>query len=191
MPMSEILTVLTFKSARHIIGDGGTQSWVISQRRARRCPYVVCVRHQQGPYKAEGDEPHKHAFLVGKVKDVVPSSEVSDRFRVEMSEYAILDGPHISLNSASPTQYFPTLSSIGIDEASLHWKPIHTPPDGDGGIPRGGASPNGGGFPTGNSLQDVSDSGVIPTMSIIMQAKKLISDGLHVPLSSVEIIVRA
>ncbi|MGO9428265.1 hypothetical protein [Rhodoblastus sp.] len=183
--MAEILTVLTFKSARHIVGDGGTQSWVISPRRARRCAYVVCVRHQQGPYKAEGNEPHKHAFLVGKVSGVVPSSETSDRFRVEMSEYAIFDGPHIQLNSASPTQYFPSLSSVGIDEASLHWKPIHALPDEDGSIPRGGVSP------TGNALQDVGDGGGVPTVSLIMQAKKLVADGLHVPLSSVEIIVRA
>jgi hypothetical protein len=142
--MAEILTVLTFKSARHIVGDGGTQSWIISPRRAGRCAYVVCVRHQQGPYKAEGTEPHKHAFLVGKVSGVVPSSEASDRFRVKMSEYAILAGPHIPLNSASPTQYFPSLSSVGIDERSLHWKPIHVLPDEDGSIPRGGVSPAGG-----------------------------------------------
>ena len=122
--MAEVLTVLTFKSARHIVGDGGTESWVISKYRAGRCAYVVCVRHQHGPYKAEGNEPHKHAFLVGKVSGVAPARETNDRFRVEMSEYAIVDGPQIPLNSASPTQYFPSLSSIGIDVASLHWKPI-------------------------------------------------------------------
>jgi hypothetical protein len=183
--MAEILTVLTYKSARHIVDDGGTQSWVISQHRARRCAYVVCVRHQHGPYKAEGNEPHKHAFLVGKVSGVVPSSETSDRFRVEMSEYAIVNGPQIELNSASPTQYFPSLSSIGIDEASLQWTPIDVLPDEDGSIPRGSVSP------TENALQDVGDGGSIPSMSVIMQAKKLVADGLHVPLSSVEIIIRA
>ncbi len=183
--MAEILTVLTFKSARHIVGDGGTQSWVVSQRRARRCAYVVCVRHQQGPYKAEGNEPHKHAFLVGKVSGAVPSSESSDRFRVEMSEYAIVDGPHIPLNSASPTQYFPSLSSIGIDEASLQWKPMRALPDEDGSIPRGGVTTS------EDAIQDVSTGGSIPAMSVIMQAKKLVADGLGVPLSSVEIVVRA
>jgi hypothetical protein len=157
--MAEILTVLTFKSARHIVDDGGTQSWVISPRRAGRCAFVVCVRHQHGPYKAEGNEPHKHAFLVGKVSGVVPSSESSDRFRVEMSEYAIFDGPQIQLNSASPTQYFPSLPSVGIDEASLQWKPIHALPDEDGRIPRGGVSP------PGNALQKVSDGRAIPILS--------------------------
>jgi hypothetical protein len=185
--MAEILTVLTFKSARHIVADGGTQSWVISQRRARRCAFVVCVRHQQGPYKAEGNEPHKHAFLVGKVSGVVPSSETSDRFRVEMSEYAIIDGPHIQLNSASPTQYFSSLSSVGIDEKSLRWKPIRDLPDED----EDGSVPRGGGPPTGNVLKDVSDGWSISTLSVIMQAKMLVADGLHVPLSSVEIIIRA
>ena len=161
--MAEVLTVLTFKSAAHIIADGGTQSWVIGRRRASRCSHVVCVRHQQGPYKAEGNEPHKHAFLVGKVSGVVPSSETDDRFRVEISEYAIVDGPQIPLNSASPTQYFPSLRSLGIDEAFLDWKPVR-------GVP-------------GEVAADAA-------VSVLMRAKKLVADGLHVPLSDVEIIVR-
>ncbi|WP_327211552.1 hypothetical protein [Rhizobium ruizarguesonis] len=182
--MAEILTVLTYKSAHHIVADGGTQSWVISQRRARRCTYVVCVRHQHGPYKAEGSEPHKHAFLVGRVSDVVPSSETKDRFRVEISEYAIIDGPQIPLNSASPTQYFPSLSSIGIDEASLDWKPSRDIPGENISASRLSLSiPKSGQVDTGNGEG-------VATMSVIMQAKKLVSDGLQVPLSAVEIIVR-
>lgn len=179
--MAEVLTALTFKSASHIVSDGGTQSWVISPYRARRCDYVICVRHQHGPYKAEGNEPHKHAFLVGKVSGVVPSSETADRFRVEMSEYAIVEGPQIPLNSASPTQYFPSLSSIGIDAASLHWKPICDLPGADVSAPR----PPVDAFTTEDDL-----GGGVAAVSVLMQAKKLVADGLQVPLSAVEIIVR-
>lgn len=189
--MAEVLTVLTFKSARHIVSDRGTQSWVISQRRARRCGYVVCVRHQQGPYKAEGDEPHKHAFLVGKVSDVVPSDETKDRFKVEISEYAIVGGPQIPLNSASPTQYFPSLSSINIDYNSLNWKPISDLPDETASTPLA-AAPAVSEHGDGSDDDDGKDEdGGIVTMSVIMQAKKLIAEGLQVPLSAVEIIVRA
>lgn len=183
--MVEILTVLTFKSARHIVGDGGTQSWHISPRRARRCVYVVCVRHQQGPYKAEGNEPHKHAFLVGKVSGVVPSSETSDRFRVEMSEYAIVNGPHIELNSASPIQYFTSLNSIGIEEESLDWTPIDVIPEEQGVILRGNDSLS------ENAHREMHAAENIPSMSVIMRAKKMVANGLHVPLDSVEIIIRA
>ncbi|AMB46894.1 hypothetical protein Y590_18308 [Methylobacterium sp. AMS5] len=155
---------------------------MISAHRARRCAYVVCVRHQQGPYKAEGNEPHKHAFLIGKVSGVEPSDEEEDRFRVEFSEYAILQGPHIPLNSASPTQYFPSLSSIGINEAALDWKPVSNLPGEDiGSVPT--QVP-----PSGNCSDDAGDAA---PMSVIAQAKKLVADGLQVPLSSVEIIVRA
>jgi hypothetical protein len=183
--MAEVLTVLTFKSDRHIVDDGGTESWVISQHRASRCAYVVCVRHQQGPYKAEGNEPHKHAFLVGKVSGVASSRETKDRFRVEMSEYAIVEGPQIPLNSASPTQYFPSLRSIGIDEASLHWKPIcHTPGEDV-------SAPSVEAFTTEDDPEDVGNGEGLAAMSVFMQAKKLVADGLHVPLSAVEIIVRA
>ena len=183
--MGEVLTVLTFKSAGHIVGDRGTQSWVISQRRAGRCAHVVCVRHQQGPYKAEGNEPHKHAFLVGKVSDVVLCSETKDRFRVEMSEYALVNGPQVPLNSASPTQYFPSLKSIGLDEASLDWKPICDLPDEDVSATAASA------LITEDAPKDVSNGDDIPANSIFMQAKKLVADNLHVPLSAVEITVRA
>ena len=182
--MAEVLTVLTFKSAQHIVGDGGTQSWVISQRRARRCTYVVCVRHQQGPYKAEGNEPHKHAFLVGKVSGVVPSGETADRFRVEFTEYAIVDGPHIPLNSASPTQYFPSLKSIGIDEDSLHWRSINDIEEN-----YENTSPTGVTI-SQNSPNEAKEFKNIE-MSVFMQAKKLISDHLNVPIDAIEIIVRA
>ena len=182
--MAEVLTVLTFKSVSHIVGDGGTQSWVISPQRARRCVYVVCVRHQQGPYKAEGDEPHKHAFLVGKISDVVPSSETKDRFRVEMSEYAVVEGPQVPLNSASPTQYFPSLTSIGIDAAALQWRPISDLPD------EVAASPAKA-FAVAEA--DSSDGGhgeAGAGLSVFMQAKKLVADSLHLPLSAVEIVIR-
>ena len=182
--MPEVLTVLTFKSAAHIIGDGGTESWKISPGRAGRCAYVVCVRHQQGPYKAEGDEPHKHAFLVGKVSGVAPSRETTDRFRVEMSDYAIIDGPKVPLDSASPTQYFPSLSSAGIDEAALQWNPISDAPyQGANQLPKNAHMAE-------DSLRDGRDGEDIVPISVFMQAKKLVADSLHVPLSAVEIIVR-
>jgi hypothetical protein len=103
---------------------------------------------------------------------------------VEISEYAIIDGPQIPLNSASPTQYFPSLSSIGIDEASLDWKPSRDIPGENISASRLSLSiPKSGNVDTGNGEG-------VATMSVIMQAKKLVSDGLHVPLSAVEIIVR-
>ncbi|HEY8572743.1 hypothetical protein [Phenylobacterium sp.] len=122
--MSQVLTVLTFKSAEHLLADGGTQSWVLNRKRALTCRYVVCARHRQGPWKAEGPEPHKHAFLVGRIDDIVPSSENASRWCVMFSEYALLNGPKLPLESASPTQYFPTLKSLGIDEAALHWQTL-------------------------------------------------------------------
>ena len=180
--MPEVLTVLTFKSVRHIVRDGGTQSWVISPHRASRCRYVVCVRHQQGPYKAEGNEPHKHAFLVGRVSGVVPSSETGDRFRVEMSEYAVVDGPQIPLNSASPTQYFPSLDNIGIDEASLQWTPISEMPSEYAGAAAA--------LSAEDDHEDGDDGDDNTTISVLLQAKKLVADGLHLPMSAIEIVIR-
>ncbi|KQT96073.1 hypothetical protein ASG60_20790 [Methylobacterium sp. Leaf469] len=102
-----------------------------------------------------------------------------------MSEYAIIDGPYVPLNSASPTQYFPYLSSIGIDAAKLDWKPISEILGEDVSTSPVNA------LAAEDVHEDVDDGEDISTMSLLMQAKKLVADGLHVPLSSVEIIIRA
>ena len=173
MSSAPVLTVLTFKSADHIVADGGTQSWVLSRKRVLACEYVVCARHRQGPWKPEGPEAHKHAFLVGKISDVVPSSETPGRWRVEFSEFAIVDGPKLPLDSASPTQYFPSLESLGIDKTALEWQATAVEAAGEGAL-MSDAPPRGGGI-----------------SSILLQAKTLVANGLNVPIEAVEITIRA
>ena len=122
--MPEVLTVLTFKGANQLIGEGGTESWVVNRGRVLACDYVVCARHRHGPWKPEGPEPHKNAFLVGKIARVEPSSETGDRWRIEFDEYALVDGPKLPLRSASPTQYFMSLAALDIDEGALTWRSV-------------------------------------------------------------------
>jgi hypothetical protein len=124
MDMAEVLTVLTYKGADHIVSDGGTESWVLNRGRVLACDHVVCARHRHGPWKPEGPEAHKYAFLVGKIARVEPSSETGGRWRVEFDEYALVDGPKLPLRSASPTQYFKSLAALGIDEGALTWRPV-------------------------------------------------------------------
>lgn len=182
--MAEVLSVLTYKAAETILEDKGTQSWVIKGERAEKCSYVVCVRHRKGPYKAEGDEPHKHAFLVGKVSGVEESTETKGRIKVKFSEYALLNGPEIPLASASPTQYFPSLKTMGIDEGSLVWHSVANYQSSSG--VEGNLSPE-----TGNhKAVDEGDADHISPMSVLMKAKKFVAESLQIPVSSVEITIR-
>lgn len=84
--MSDVVAVFTSKSVQTILADGGSQSWALDRARAARCDYLVACRNAHG--KPEGPEPHGHAFLVGKVADVVASTETEGRFKILISEFA-------------------------------------------------------------------------------------------------------
>lgn len=86
----EVLCVLTSKSVENILKAGGSQSWVLDRARARACKYIVLCKNAKGS-RIEGSEEHHHAFLVGKIKDVVPSTEAKGRWLVQISEYITSD----------------------------------------------------------------------------------------------------
>ena len=88
--MSDIVTVLTFKSVEEVLEVGGTQSWALDRKRAASCDYVVLCRNSKTRH-SNGPEEHGTAFMVGKVKDVVPSTDIDGRWLILMSEYALID----------------------------------------------------------------------------------------------------
>ena len=53
------------------------------------------------------------------------------------------------------------------------------------------SAPPVGALTTEDDFEDVDNGRGVAAMSVFVQAKKLVADGLHVPLSAVEIIVRA
>ncbi len=89
--MSDVIAVLTSKSVESILGEGGSQSWALDRARAARCDYLVACRNAHG--SPEGPEPHRQAFLVGKVSDVVASTDTDGRFKVLISEWANVAWP--------------------------------------------------------------------------------------------------
>lgn len=137
-----VVSVLTFKSVPHLLRDGGSQSWRADRARLRRARYLVCARHAQGPYKAEGTELHKQAFLVGKISEVVDADidggsydrTKPNRHKIMFSEYALIEGPILPLNGQNPVQYWKDLASLEIDEKALSWnvtpeRPVLSPMD--------------------------------------------------------------
>ena len=83
--MSDVIAVFTSKSMETILSDGGSQSWALDRTRAARCDYLVACRNAHG--EVEGPELHRQAFLVGKVADVVASTETDGRFKIVISEF--------------------------------------------------------------------------------------------------------
>lgn len=88
--MSEVIAVLTDESVDTILANRGTQSWKLDRKRAEKCSYVVIYRHDKTRNR-KAQEPHGEPFLVGKVKGVVPSTDIEDRWLIKIGKYALTD----------------------------------------------------------------------------------------------------
>jgi hypothetical protein len=120
--MSDVISVLTYKSVETILETGGTQSWALDRTRAARCDYVVMCRNAK-TRDAEGPEEHGSAFLVGKVKDVVPSTETPGRWLILISEYAEVDVKD-QWEGRNPVAYWKDRDYPDIDFKALDYKPV-------------------------------------------------------------------
>jgi len=119
--MSDVISVLSYKSVETILAAGGTQSWVLDRNRAARCDYVVVCRNAKSR-NPEGPEPHGTAFLVGKVKDVVPSPLKEDRWLIQISDYALVNEPD-QWKGRNPVAYWKD-SDYEIEFKTLDYRPL-------------------------------------------------------------------
>ena len=126
--MSDIIAVLTFKSVQTILAAGGTQSWILDRNRAAKCDYVVMYRNAK-TRTPEGPEEHGAAFMVGKVKDVVPSTETEGRWLIQISEYAVGDFQD-SWEGRNPVAYWKAEDYKTLDFKALDYQPLETRPQG-------------------------------------------------------------
>jgi hypothetical protein len=118
----ESMVILTSKSAETLLAVGGTQSWVLDRAHAKRCKYAVLCQNAHSDW-GNGKEPHGKAFMVGRVDDVVPSTETEGRWLVTFSEYALIDKPDTWGGWRNPVRYT-TLDELGIDAGKLKFKPM-------------------------------------------------------------------
>ena len=128
-----VLQVLTYKSVDTMLAIGGTQSWVLDRNRAKGCKYVVCCRNAH-TREAEGKEAHGTAFLVGKVSDVVPSTDDDDRWLVLFSEYSVVNVGE-QWEGRNPVRFYTVEDYKGdIDFDALDYPPTNTLPVGIEGL---------------------------------------------------------
>lgn len=116
-----VLSVLTFKSVETIFDVGGTQSWSLSRERAMACKYAVVCRNAHHP-DVEGQEAHQSAFMIGKISDVVPSTETEGRWLILFSEYALVNVGN-QFEGRNPVRFWTTDDYDGdIDFSALNFK---------------------------------------------------------------------
>ncbi len=120
----DVVQVLTFKSVETILATGGTQSWALDRERARKCEFAVMCRNAS-TREAQGPEEHGSAFMVGRVKDVVPSTDTPGRWLITFSEYALIDWQGEWEGNRNPVAYYRTDDYEEIDDfESLNFQPM-------------------------------------------------------------------
>lgn len=118
----EVLAVLTYKAIETCLDVGGTQSWALDRAHAMQCRYAVLCRNGRHP-DVEDTRPHKTAFMVGKIDDVIPSTDHEGRWLVTFSEYAEIDVPDVWKGGRNPVSYT-TLDELGVSLDGVKFKPM-------------------------------------------------------------------
>lgn len=121
----DTICVLTARGIEKILEDEGSQSWVLDSTRASKCGYVVCVQNCVPDDWGHASAPHHSAFLVGRLQNVVRSTEDEreNRWLLKFSEYAEIDIPNSWPGYRNPVMYT-TLKEFGIDINSLNFQPV-------------------------------------------------------------------
>jgi len=121
--MDDAIVLFTKQSVEKVLRDGGSGRWRLVPSHARQRKFVVLTRNAKNP-KVEGPEPHRSAFLVGKIGDIVPSTEKPGRYWIKFREYARLGLPEAwNKGDRNPVRYS-KLEDLSIDPSKLKWEPM-------------------------------------------------------------------
>ena len=118
----DVVSVFTFKSIDTMLNVGGTQSWTLDRARAKGCKYAVLCRNAHHP-EVEGTEAHGSAFMVGKISDVVPSTETPGRWLILFSEYALCNVAEL-WSGRNPVRFLKDYDFVSLDFAKLDFQPM-------------------------------------------------------------------
>ncbi|MCZ4589608.1 hypothetical protein O4328_39250 [Rhodococcus opacus] len=109
------VAVFTAKSPDTIIREGGSQAWKLDPARAKKCEWLVCTQNAHNPEAyADGNEPHRSAFLVGRISRISPADKDEGRWKIEFSQYARISQPNVWTGDRNPVRYT-HLDALGVD----------------------------------------------------------------------------
>jgi hypothetical protein len=187
----QAVVVFTAKRVETIKEGGGSGIWSLDPARARRSAYLVCTRNGHPAEWAEGEdapEPHRSAFLIGRIAGVTPASTASGKRRwvIRIDRYALVDLPDVWQGWRNPVRYT-TLDELGIDPSTLRFEemPAAAVPAAAGGDGRGEA-----GADAGRPFDRRASATPTPRLTIA-DAKRGLAATFGVPEEAVEITIRA
>lgn len=116
--------VMTARGPDRILSEGGSQAWVLNPNNARKHDYLVTVQNQHNGRWGGATEPHGTAFLIGRIRDVVPADDDGGgvRYKIEISDYARINIP-CDWKGRNPVRYI-SLDQLGIDPSKLDFQPM-------------------------------------------------------------------
>jgi hypothetical protein len=123
-----VIAVFTANSRDEILAVGGSSSWVVAEKQARRREFLVCIRNARD-VDFHDHEPHGTAFLVGRISGLEAhgiDKKGMQRFIIKIDEFAEVDHPDAWGEWRNPVKYT-TLEELGIDPAKLKFKPMPPP----------------------------------------------------------------
>jgi len=169
MPTPAVV-IFTARTVDQILAEGGTSAWRLDPLHARTRAFCVCTRNSFARWSKAGHaEPHRAAFLVGKISDVVPALNREGRYLIEFSEYAEINIPDVWMKGDRNPVKYNTLEDLGIDQSKLTWKLMPKP-----------------------SASAAASVPAIPEPALtIAEAKKRLAATFGVSTDAVEITIRA
>jgi hypothetical protein len=121
--MKDVVMVFTSKSLQTMREEGGSGNWAANKDRLRHAKWIVATRNQNSGW-TQGDEGHKHAFLIGRVSGIKPAPvPEQNRFVIVFDQFAELNIPNAWTGSRNPVAYT-DLKTLNIDVDKLEWKPF-------------------------------------------------------------------
>lgn len=119
----DTMVIFTAKSIEDCLRVGGSQSWVLDRINAKRCRYAVLCRNAHHKELGDGKEPHGTAFLIGRISDVVPSTEIRGRWLVKFDQYARLNIANFWHGWRNPIRYT-TLIELSLSLDDMNFEPM-------------------------------------------------------------------
>jgi len=118
---NKVLVVFTAQSVETILAKGGSLSWRLDRNNARKCDFVICTRNAYADW-VQGTEDHHSAFLIGKIKDVVPSPDHEGRYLILFSKFARVNIPEVWKKGDRNPVHYSSREDLDIEFEALEWE---------------------------------------------------------------------
>jgi hypothetical protein len=181
--------VMTARGFDRILTEGGSQAWVLNPGNAKKHEYLVTVQNRHNGAWGGASEPHGTAFLVGRISDVVPTTDKAsdgNRYLIKISEYARVNVHH-KWRGSNPVRYINLQEELDIDPEALDFHQMpggSAPEDAEEEVSRLAST-----ISSPEGTHPMTSEG--PRLLTIPQAKAGLAAALGISPDKVEITIKA